>query len=318
MNPTKTISLTTLSPEDCIGMRLDQALAKLFPDYSRSKLQDWIRHQQVWVDGKILKAKDKLTSQHRIEITAELSLQAHWQPQAIALDIVFSDPHIIILNKPPGLVVHPAAGNPDQTLLNALLYFAPELALLPRAGIVHRLDKDTSGLMVIARTLEAHTQLVTQIHDRQIKREYVAIVTSLLTGGGTINAPIGRHPTQRTRMAIVSDGKTAITHYRLIKRFRAHSYVRVLLETGRTHQIRVHFAHKGYPLIGDPTYGGRLKIPPQCSPDLKEALLTFKRQALHAERLTLHHPVTLELMSWHAPIPKDLNDLLGCLEQDAL
>ncbi len=313
-----TIVLSAAVPENLHGLRLDQALAKLFPEYSRSRLQAWIRTNQIQVNNQYLRAKDKIASGQRIDIQAAIEPATDWQPQAINLSVIYEDDCIIIVNKPVGLVVHPAAGNPDKTLVNALLYHDPTLALLPRAGIIHRLDKDTSGLLVVARNLTAHTKLIAQMQAHEVKREYIAVVNGVVTSGATIDAPIGRHPTQRTHMSVNASGKSAITHYRINERFPAHTCINVSLQTGRTHQIRVHMTHIGHPLVGDQTYGGRLKIPLQCPENLKYMLQTFKRQALHAKKLALHHPDTGELMSWEAPIPEDLNILLGYLREHKL
>lgn len=313
---TQPIFLQATLPEHLNGLRLDQALSALFSDYSRARLQTWIHEGNVWVDGKILRPKDKVKTGQEIKIAASLKSETPWQGQSMALDLVFEDDTLLVVNKPPGLVVHPAAGNPDRTLVNALLHHAPELTHLPRAGIVHRLDKDTSGLLVVARTLQAHHHLVAQIQARSVKREYLAIANGTFTAGGTVDAPLGRHSHQRMRMAVVESGRTAITHYRVQERFRAHSLLKILLETGRTHQIRVHMAHIGHPLVGDPVYGARLKLPPKCTPELQEALRTFKRQALHACRLSLVHPKTGEEMQWEAPLPEDMQALLRCLRAD--
>lgn len=311
-----TISFHTTLPESLSGLRLDQALAQLLPEYSRSRIQSWISNNQVWVDGKPQRSKNKIYAQQVVEVQADIPIaNTTWEPQPIALDILYTDQHLIILNKPVGLVAHPAPGNPDHTLVNALLNYDPELAMLPRAGLVHRLDKDTSGIMVVARNLQTHSYLVTQIQNRAVKREYLTVVSGQVTAGSTINAPIGRHKTQRIKMAVTDSGKPAITHYRLIERFGAHTYLRVFLETGRTHQIRVHMAHVGYPILGDPLYGGRLKIPAGCSESLKSTILDFRRQALHAHRLTLTHPHTHETMQWEAPLPDDFKNLLHHLKE---
>ncbi len=299
------------------GRRLDQALAELFPDYSRSRLQQWIKAGQVQVDGHSLKARDKVAGGETVAISASLTEEVTSLPQAIPLDILYEDDSLMVIHKPAGLVVHPAAGNPDGTLLNALLNHDPGLASVPRAGIIHRLDKQTSGLLVVARSLSAHHYLVDQLQQRLVKREYEALVCGVMTAGGTVDAPIGRHPVDRKRQAVNERGKTAVTHYRVLARYRAHSRVRVQLETGRTHQIRVHMAHIRHPIIGDPVYGGRLRLPRACSEDMEAALRGFRRQALHALRLGLVHPVSGEAMSWEAPLPADMLALIEVLEADA-
>lgn len=303
-------------PESCAGLRLDQALAQLFSDYSRSRLTQWLKAGQVRVDGELLRARDKVRGGEQVEIHVVLEEQTDWQAEDIPLDIVFEDEQIIVINKPVGMVVHPAAGNQTGTLVNALLHRDPGLVNIPRAGIVHRLDKDTTGLLVIARTLTAQKSLVEQLQARSVLREYQAVVTGVLTAGGTVEALVGRHPVQRKRMAVTPNGKPAITHYRVIERFRAHSWVSCRLETGRTHQIRVHMAHINYPLVGDPVYGGRLRLPRGCSELLAETLRNFKRQALHAGRLGLKHPLSGELLEWKAPLPEDMEHLLRILRED--
>ena len=311
----QTIDLTTIIAPEFSNMRLDQALTKLFPQYSRARWQAWIKAGAIKVDGKLIDQSEK--TQVGQEIIAHIELQAKedWQAQAIPLNIVYEDEDILVINKPIGLVVHPGAGNRDQTLVNALLYYSPALAMVPRAGVVHRLDKDTSGLLVIARNLTAHKNLVSQIQKRKMKREYLTVVSGVLISGGTIETAIGRHPTKRTRMAVTATGKTAITHYRVIEKFPAHTYLRVELETGRTHQIRVHMAHIHHPIVGDATYGGRLKLPANISPALRDKLQTFKRQALHASRLTLLHPTSGKLMQWETPVPEDMQHLLKSLRE---
>lgn len=308
--------LTATIPENLGGERVDRVLAQLFPDFSRARLQQWIRQGEITVDGRILRPRDKVAGGETVVVTPSYPDQGDWQGEAIPLDIVFEDEVLIVINKAAGMVVHPAAGNYQGTLLNALLHHAPELAQLPRAGIVHRLDKDTSGLLVIARTLPAHKSLVEQMQARTIKREYAAIVQGVMTAGGTVDAPIGRHPQQRKRMAVVPNGRPAITHYRVSERFRAHSAIRVMLETGRTHQIRVHMAHIHYPLVGDPVYGGRLRLPPACSSQLREQLQQFRRQALHAAQLTLQHPLSGDEITWQADMADDMVTLLAALKQD--
>jgi len=309
--------LEAVVPADAAGQRLDQVLAALFPDFSRTRLQQWLRAGHVSVDGRSLRARDKVWGGEHISVTAMVEVEVPWRGEAMPLEILYEDSALIVINKPPGLVVHPGAGNREGTLVNALLHHAPELANVPRAGVVHRLDKDTSGLLVVARTLAAHTHLVAQLQARSVKREYFAIVVGVMTAGGTIEAPVGRHPGERTRMAVVHSGREAVTHYRVLERFRGHSYLRVNLETGRTHQIRVHMAHLHYPLVGDPTYGGRLRLPADSSSALQEALRHFKRQALHAGVLGLIHPESGAALQWEAPLPDDMQQLLEALRSDA-
>jgi len=302
---------------DLAGKRLDQALARLFPDFSRSRLQQWLKAGRVTLDGRACRAREKVAGGERVTLEAHFEEPGECLAQAIDLDIVHEDDEILVVNKPVGLVVHPAAGNPDGTLQNALLHHAPELVELPRAGIVHRLDKETSGLLVVAKTPGAHRSLVAQLQARQFEREYCAIVTGVMTAGGTVDEPIGRHPTQRVKMAVVHSGKPAVTHYRVLERFRLHTCIKVNLETGRTHQIRVHMAHIRYPLVGDPLYAGRFKIPPNSTGAFVAALRGYNHQALHARRLGLRHPVTEEWMVWEAPLPDDMNALLAVLREDA-
>lgn len=303
-------------PETLGGRRLDQVLAELFADFSRSRLQQWIKEGNVTIDGETLRAKDKLYGGETIILTVELVDETPFKPEPIPLDIVYEDDALLVINKPAGLVVHPAAGNWQGTLLNALLHHVPALAKVPRAGIVHRLDKDTTGLLVVAKTLEVQTALVEQLQARSFTREYDAVVNGVLTGGGTVDAPIGRHPVDRKRMAVVRNGKPAVTHYRVAERFRAHTHIKVQLETGRTHQIRVHMAHQRHPLVGDPVYGGRLRLPPASGEVLQQALRNFPRQALHASRLGLVHPQSGEYLEWTAPLPEDFLGLLKVLLDD--
>lgn len=311
------IHLTQIVPEELDSKRLDQILARLFPDYSRAQLQKWIKSGDVKIDGKVcLRPREKILKQQHIEINAELVAKENWSAQSIPLDIIFEDEDLIIVNKPPGLVVHPGAGVPDQTLVNALLHHAPELDKLPRAGLIHRLDKDTSGLLVVARNLKAHHKLIKAMQQRKIKREYEAIVMDVMISGGTIEGAIGRHPTHRTKMAVVLTGKPAITHYRIIEKFRAHTHLRVILETGRTHQIRVHLAHIHYPIVGDSVYAKGRALPRKISDDLKQALREFKRQALHARKLCLMHPTLQKEFCWEAPLPDDMRGLIDALEKD--
>ncbi|APE31157.1 RNA pseudouridine synthase [Halomonas aestuarii] len=303
-------------PERMAGMRLDQAAAELFADFSRERLKSWIKSGALTLDGQPAKPKDKVYGGEALALAAEIEDDTRFEPEDIPLTVVYEDEAVLVIDKPPGLVVHPAAGNPDGTLLNALLHHDPQLASIPRAGIVHRLDKDTSGLMVVARTLAAQTALVEQLQARSVSREYDAVVVGVMTAGGTVDAPIGRHPRDRKRQAVNDSGKPAVTHYRVVERFRAHTHVRCKLETGRTHQIRVHMAHARYPLIGDPVYGGRLKLPAGAGEALKEILRDFPRQALHARKLAFVHPVSGERMAFRAPLPDDLLMLLDYLRDD--
>ncbi len=308
--------LSTEVPPEMAGRRLDQALSELFPDYSRSRLKKWVEEGHVQVDGHLLRPKDKLAGGEAITLEVLPQPDERFGPEAIPLRIVYEDDQLIVIDKPAGLVVHPAAGNWQGTLLNALLHHAPELAAVPRAGIVHRLDKDTTGLLVVARTLEAQGALVEQLQARTVSREYEAVTLRVMTAGGTVDAPIDRHPVDRKRMAVVAHGREAITHYRVLERFRAHTHITVKLETGRTHQIRVHMAHVNFPLVGDPVYGGRLRLPAGATPALRDMLQHFPRQALHAARLGLEHPRTGESMSWSAPLPEDMQQLLALLRRD--
>ena len=318
------VTLSAEVPLDFAGMRLDQAAAQLFGEYSRERLKDWIKDGRLTVNGKPGKPSDKVAGGEALALDAELSVETPAQGQDIPLTIVYEDEALLVVDKPAGLVVHPGAGNPDGTLMNALLHHCPDLKLLPRAGIVHRIDKDTSGLLVVAKTLPAHTDLTEQLADKTVYREYECVVAGVLTGGGTVDLPIDRHPTDRTRMAVVRRrhdedlrGRDAVTHYRLIARFRGHTHLRVQLETGRTHQIRVHMSHIGHPLVGDPVYGGRMRLPKGGSPEMIHAIQHFPRQALHARRLGLAHPVTGEAMSWESPLPADMVELLAILAADA-
>jgi 23S rRNA pseudouridine1911/1915/1917 synthase len=304
-------------PESHAGLRLDQALPELFRDFSRSRLQQWVREGRVRVDGTVRRGRDKVLGGERVEVDAVLERRDDVAAEELPLHVIYRDRALLVVDKPAGLVVHPAAGNWAGTLQNALLHFDPALAVLPRSGIVHRLDKETSGLLVVARTTSAHKALVDALQARAVKREYRAVVSGVLPAGGVVEAPIGRHPTARTRMAVVASGKPALTRYRVIERFRAHSHLQVNLETGRTHQIRVHMAHVGHPLVGDPVYGGRLRLPPGCTPDLAEVLRGFRRQALHAHRLGLPHPETGAWVEWESPLPDDLRRLLEILAADA-
>ncbi len=298
------------------GARLDQALAALLPEFSRSRLQQWIECGQVRVNDATRRCRDRVWGGDRIQLDARLVISDACAAQNIALDLVYEDAHLLVINKPAGLVVHPAAGNPDGTLQNALLHHAPDLATIPRAGIVHRLDKDTTGLLVVARTLAAHKSLVEQLQSRKVHREYRALVVGELVAGGRIEAPVGRHPTQRTRMAVVPHGRPAVTHYRVLERYAGHVLLGIELETGRTHQIRVHMAHLHHPLVGDRTYGGRPRPPRGGSFGLTAGLQSFPRQALHAIRLELAHPATGSQMVWEIPMATDMLELLDLFRQE--
>jgi 23S rRNA pseudouridine1911/1915/1917 synthase len=297
-------------------LRFDQALAQALPQYSRTLLSAWIESGAVQVEGRSLRGKDKVLGGEEVRVEAQLEAETRIAPEIMPLAVVFQDRSLLVINKPAGLVVHPGAGNARHTLQNALLALDPKLALVPRAGLVHRLDKDTSGLLLVARTPEAHTKLVAAMAAREITREYLALCTGVITAGGTVDEPIGRHRTQRTRMAVRADGRPAVTHYRIVRRFRAHTLLRVTLETGRTHQIRVHLAHIGFPVVGDPVYAGRRRIPAGLTPALAAELNAFPRQALHAARLKLVHPQSERELTWEAPLPQDMQRLVSALEAD--
>jgi 23S rRNA pseudouridine1911/1915/1917 synthase len=316
-NQTRDRVLTFCTARSIEAVRLDQLLAQLLPEYSRSQLQRWIKGGCVAVGDNHLRPKDRVSGGETIVIAVPEAPEPDWVAQTMPLDIVYEDEHILVLNKPAGMVVHPGAGNPDRTLLNALLSHAQALRALPRAGIVHRLDKDTSGLMVIAKSQRARLNLIEQLASRQLHREYVTVVNGVMISGGTVDAPIGRHPKDRKRMAVVERGKPAVSHYRVIERFRAHTLVSVRLETGRTHQIRVHMAHIQFPVVGDPVYGRRLRIPPDSPEPMIQMLRNFRRQALHAGKLGLIHPVTGKSMQWECVPPDDMNRLIGILREDA-
>lgn len=304
-------------PQDYAGERLDQALAKLFPEYSRTLIKNWIDTELVLVNGKPVKAKTKLKGHEAISMTVEQKPQPAWEAQAIPLNIVYEDEALMVINKPAGLVVHPGTGNADRTLLNALLHHAPELQSLPRAGILHRLDKNTSGLLVIAKTPSALKELSHQLKKRTILREYQAIVYGKMISGGKVDAPIGRHPLQRKRMAVIETGKPAITHYRIAEKFRHLTLLKCRLETGRTHQIRVHMTHIRHPIVGDTAYGGKVQLAKGMTNELIQALRQFKRQALHAFALGFVHPDKGEEMHFEAELPGDFVGLLEALKNDA-
>lgn len=303
-------------PQEYAQQRLDKVLAQLLPDYSRSRLQAWLKSGDILVNGTIPKTREMVQGGEQVvaNLVAEQSSRVVAQP--IALDLLYEDDALLVINKPAGLVVHPGAGNPDGTLQNALLHHDSALAGVPRAGIVHRLDKDTSGLLVVARNLSAHKHLVDALAAREIKREYEAILCGVLTAGGRVDAPIGRHPVDRKRMDIREGAREAVTHYRVIQRYRAHTHVHLQLETGRTHQIRVHMQHLRYPIVGDSVYGGRLAVPAKADDAFREGLRGFKRQALHARRLALTHPDTGESMQWESPLAEDMQQLLSVLARD--
>ena len=301
--------------DELAGRRLDLALVELFPEYSRARLQQWVKCQAILVNGQPWRCRDKVSGGEAIRLSVPENNEVEaFVPEPVPLDVVYQDDSLLVLNKPQGRVVHPAAGNWGGTLLNGLLYQFPELSAVPRAGIVHRLDKDTTGLMVVARSLAAHKSLIEAMQNREIKRRYIALVHGQLISGRTIDEPMGRHPADRKRMAVVFNGKPAVTHFLIRQRFAAHMLLDVQLETGRTHQIRVHMAHIKHPIVGDPVYGGRLRIPKDASDALVQALRGFRRQALHAARLGLRHPLTGEEMEWEVPIPDDFSGLLATLQ----
>ncbi|RXR01446.1 23S rRNA pseudouridine(1911/1915/1917) synthase RluD [Pseudoxanthomonas composti] len=303
-------------PASAAGRRFDAVLAELFPEFSRSRLSEWIKSGDARLDGEIARPRDLLRGGELATLEAVLETQTHALPEDIPLQVLYEDADVLVIDKPAGLVVHPGAGNPTGTLVNALLFRDPSLSALPRAGIVHRLDKDTSGVMVVARTLPAHTGLVAQLAAREVHRQYLAVCVGAMVSGGTAKAAIDRHPRDRLKMAVREDGRDAVTHYRLRERFRAHTAVECRLETGRTHQIRVHMQHIRYPIVGDPLYGGPLKLPKGASETLVAALRGFKRQALHAETLEFVHPVSGQPVRASAPVPADMLALLAALRED--
>ena len=305
-------------PAEAAGLRFDQALARALPQYSRAQLKSWIESGAARAEGRTLRGKDRVSGGERVRIHAQLESRDDVGAEELPLTVVFKDRALLVIDKPAGMVVHPGAGNPRHTLQNALLGLDPRLSLVPRAGLVHRLDKDTSGLLVVARTPEVHTALVAALAAREISRQYLAVCTGVMTGGGTVDEPIGRHRAQRLKMAVRRDGRPAVTHYRVLQRFRGHTLVRAELESGRTHQIRVHLAHIGFPIVGDPLYGGRRRLPAGCTPALTAALGAFQRQALHAERLALTHPLSGKKLEWQAPLAADMQGLLAALEEDAV
>lgn len=307
---TQPIELRHTFDEKVYGKRLDLALSEAFEEYSRSRIQDWVKQGFVKVNDEVVTSnKYKMAGFELVEVHAQIEVAGDWKPQAIDLNIVYEDDDLLVVNKPAGLVVHPGAGNQDGTMVNALLHHVPDLKNLPRAGIIHRLDKDTTGLLVVAKTIAAHTSLVEQLQNRAFTREYDALVNRVMVAGSSIDAPIGRHPTKRTAMAVVADGRRAITHYRVAEKFLDHSHLKLRLETGRTHQIRVHMSYLKFPIIGDPLYSGRYRVPTKITPALKDKLDRFRRQALHASLLGLKHPATGEYIEWRAPMPEDMQAL---------
>jgi len=297
------------------GLRLDLALSQALSQYSRSRLAGWIKAGDVQVDGRLVRPRETMYGGESVVVRAQAVADDRVEPQAMKIAVVYQDRHVMVVDKPVGLVVHPGAGNRDRTLQNGLLAMDPALAAVPRAGIVHRIDKDTSGLLVVARTIEAHAPLVEALRLHAVQREYLALCVGKLTGGGSIDRAIGRHRTDRLRMTVRADGRPAVTHYRLVERFAHHSLLRVSLETGRTHQIRVHMAHLGHPLVGDPLYGGRRQLTSDTSAAQRAALKGFGRQALHAARLSFDHPVTGKPVDVSAPLPADFEALLAVMRK---
>jgi 23S rRNA pseudouridine1911/1915/1917 synthase len=304
-------------PDAMAGRRFDAVLAELFPEFSRSRLATWVKSGDVLLDGASVRPREPVRGGQEVLLTATLETQVRAEPEDIPLSVLHEDSEVLVIDKPAGLVVHPGAGNHSGTLVNALLFRDPALAAVPRAGIVHRLDKDTSGVMVVARTLQAQAALVAQLSAREVHRQYLAVVVGALVSGGTVNAPIDRHPRDRLRMAVRDDGREATTHYRLQERFRAHTVLDCRLETGRTHQIRVHMAHLKYPIVGDPLYGGPIRLPRGASEGLVGVLRGFRRQALHAQVLEFVHPATGESVRCEAPVPEDMQALIAALRADA-
>ena len=307
--------LKIIIPTRMTGERLDASLAEMLPDFSRSKITAWIKSGNALINGKNFKPKDKVSGDEIVDLTLNQKQSNDWVAEEIPLNVVYEDEDIIIINKQFGLVTHPGAGNWTGTLANALLYYEPALSRLDRVGIVHRLDKNTSGLMVVARNEKSQKYLVEQLQNHSVDREYSAIVYGHMIAGGTVDEPIGRDSKDRIKQAVSGGGKEATTHYRAIDRFKSHTHVKAILETGRTHQIRVHLSYIGHSIVGDPMYGGRVRFPKKASEELKEVLLNFKRQALHSKKLTLSHPISGEVMSWKAPLPDDMLELLSVLKE---
>ena len=314
-NSNKNNQVVTI-PDELANERLDQALAKLLPEYSRTQIKQWIENEQVTLNGATVKAKTRIKSGDIIAVQPVLRPEPQWLAQNIPLTIVHEDDAVLIINKPAGLVVHPGAGNADSTLLNALLHHLPDLKSLPRAGILHRLDKDTTGLLMIAKTPAALKHLSAQLKNRTLVREYQAIVYGALISGGKVDAALDRHPLQRKRMAVTETGKTAVTHFRVMEKYRSITRLKVKLETGRTHQIRVHMSHIHHPIVGDVVYGGRVQLAKGMSEELIQCLRKFKRQALHAFSLGFAHPETEEWLTFTADVPDDMQQLITVLRDD--
>ena len=307
-------NLVVTIPDDHAGLRLDKSLATLLPQYSRAKIQSWINLQQVSVDGQLQVGRYSVSGGEKVVLTpVQEDQNAQYHAEDIPLDIVYEDDHLIVINKPSGLVVHPGAGNYHGTLLNALMYHNTAQSTLPRAGIVHRLDKDTSGIMVAAKSLIAHTSLTNALQAREIDRHYYAVVRGQLISGGTIEAPIGRHAHDRTKMAVNERGKPACTHYKIIEKFKRHTWVEAELHSGRTHQIRVHFSYQNHPLVGDSVYAPRVQRVANVPDELNDCLSQFPRQALHAYQLAFAHPITKETMTWKIGLPDDMQSLIQSL-----
>jgi 23S rRNA pseudouridine1911/1915/1917 synthase len=312
-------NLVAMIPIDAAGQRLDKVLALLFPPYSRSQLQSWLREGRVTMEGFVPSQRQIVQGGEQLQLLVPEGMREDWQPQSLPLQVVYEDTEIVVIDKPAGLVVHPGAGNQDKTLANAILHHYPENRMLARAGIVHRLDKGTTGLLVVARTESARQKLVEDLESRNIHRHYLALVHGRPVAGGTIDESIGRHPRNRLRMAVSKKGKPAITHFRLDRRYDFHTLLRVRLETGRTHQIRVHLSHIGLPLVGDPLYGGRQRTPPRASTELVALLRGFGRQALHATELSITHPNSGRRLTWESALPQDFQQLLQILpSQDSI
>ncbi len=311
------LNLIATIPDSSEGERLDRALSIIWPDYSRAQLKQWILAGNVTLENDIITVpRHKVRGGQQVALNAQLMAQTAWTAEKLPLDIVYEDDDIIIINKTANCIVHPGAGNATGTLINGLLYHAPTLANVPRCGLIHRLDKDTTGLLVVAKTVAAHQHLSKAMLAREIKRHYAAVIQGVVIAGNTIDAPIGRHPIMRTKMAIAAQGRQAVTHYRVAERFRAHTLLDIELETGRTHQIRVHLLHQGYPIVGDRTYGKKIALENKISTDLQQSIRALTRQALHAKHLSLLHPTTAKPMQFDAPLPQDMLDLITALKLD--